>query len=126
MAAISESAPRRIGIDAIASPIHAPKANAIAERLIGTLRRECLDHIIVLNEQHLRSVRTEFVQYYNQGFASQQRCRAAFRPAPSLPGLGPLTAAAVVAPRPASASLNSPPWPVLRHAQRADPERCES
>jgi len=57
---------RRIGIDALATPIHAPKANAIAERVIGTLRRECLDHVIVLNEQHLRSVLTQFVQYYNQ------------------------------------------------------------
>jgi len=57
---------RRIGIDAISTPIHAPKANAIAERVIGTLRRECLDHLIVLDEQHLRTVLTEFVQYYNQ------------------------------------------------------------
>jgi transposase InsO family protein len=57
---------RRIGIDSIATPVHAPKANAIAERVIGTLRRECLDHIIVLNEQHLGSVLTEFVRYYNQ------------------------------------------------------------
>jgi transposase InsO family protein len=56
----------RIGIDAIATPIHAPEANAIAERVIGTLRRECLDHVIVLDEQHLRTVLTEFVQYYNQ------------------------------------------------------------
>src|SRR4051812_43361375 len=55
-----------IGIDAIATPIHAPKANAIAERVIGTLRRECLDHLIVLDEQHLRTVLTEFVHYYNQ------------------------------------------------------------
>ena len=57
---------QRIGIDAIATPIRAPKANAIAERLIGTLRRECHDHVIVFNEQDLRSVLTEFVQYYNQ------------------------------------------------------------
>ncbi len=57
---------RRIGIDAIATPIHAPKANAIVERVIGTLRRECLDHIIVLDEQHLMSVLGEFVAYYNQ------------------------------------------------------------
>jgi transposase InsO family protein len=57
---------RRIGIDTISSPIHSPKANAIAERAIGTLRRECLDHLIVLDEQHLRSVLAEFVRYYNQ------------------------------------------------------------
>jgi putative transposase len=56
---------RRIGIDAIASPIHAPKANAIVERVTGTLRRECLDQIIVLNEQHLMAVLREFVAYYN-------------------------------------------------------------
>ncbi len=40
-------------------------ANAVVERIIGTLRRECLDHQIILDEQHLRSVLTEFVQYYN-------------------------------------------------------------
>jgi transposase InsO family protein len=57
---------RRLGVDAIATPVHSPRANAVAERVIGTLRRECLDHLIVLNEQHLRSVLTEFVTYYNQ------------------------------------------------------------
>ena len=57
---------RRIGIDAIATPIHAPKANAIVERVIGTLRRECLDHVIVLDEQHLIAVLSEFVAYNNQ------------------------------------------------------------
>ena len=57
---------RRIGIDAIAAPVRSPRTNAIAERLIGTLRRECLDHIIVLNEQHLRSALAGFVRYYNQ------------------------------------------------------------
>ena len=56
---------RRIGIDAIAAPVRSPRANAVVERVIGTLRRECLDHLIVLNEQHLLSVLTEFVQYYN-------------------------------------------------------------
>ena len=57
---------RRIGIDAIASPIHAPKANSIVERVIGTLRRECLDHLVVLNEQHLMAIVHEIVGYYNQ------------------------------------------------------------
>jgi transposase InsO family protein len=55
----------RIGIDAVATPIRSPRANAIAERVIGTLRRECLDHLIVLDEQHLRSTLAEFVHYYN-------------------------------------------------------------
>jgi transposase InsO family protein len=53
-------------IDSIVTPIRAPKANAIVERVIGTLRRECLDHLIVLDEQHLRSVLVEYVAYYNR------------------------------------------------------------
>jgi transposase InsO family protein len=56
---------RRIGIDAIATPIASPRANAIVERFIGTLRRECLDQLIILDEQHLQSVLAEFVGYYN-------------------------------------------------------------
>ena len=57
---------QRIGIDSIATPIRSPRANAVAERVIGTLRQECLDHMIVLDEQHLRSVLAEFVRYYNE------------------------------------------------------------
>ena len=45
----------------------APKANAIAERLVGTLRRECLDHLIIINERHLRLVLKEYAAHYNQG-----------------------------------------------------------
>ena len=56
---------RRIGMDAIARPIRPPRATAIAEGVIGTLRRECIDHMIVLNEQHLASVLAGFVRYYN-------------------------------------------------------------
>ena len=55
----------RIGIEAIATPVASLRANAVVERLIRTLRRECLDQLIILDEQHLRSVLTEFVQYYN-------------------------------------------------------------
>ena len=53
---------RRIGLDAIATPIRSPRADAVIERVIGTLRRECLDHIIVLDERHLTSVLAEFVR----------------------------------------------------------------
>ena len=56
---------RRIGIETILTPVRAPNANAIAERVIGTLRRECLDHVIAVNERHLRRVLGEYVQHYN-------------------------------------------------------------
>ena len=54
-----------IGIATIVTPVHGPNANAVAERVIGTLRRECLDHVIVLNEQHLLRVLHEYVDHYN-------------------------------------------------------------
>ena len=54
-----------IGITTIRTPIRAPQANSIAERVIGTLRRECLDHVLVWNEHHVHRVLTEFVRYYN-------------------------------------------------------------
>ena len=43
----------------------ATRADAVVERVIRTPRRECLDHLIILDEQHLWSVLTEFVGYYN-------------------------------------------------------------
>jgi putative transposase len=56
----------KLGIETILTPVHAPKANAIAERVVGTLRRECLDHMIIVNEQHLRRVLAEYVRHYNR------------------------------------------------------------
>ena len=40
--------------------------NPYVERLIGSIRRECLDHVIVLNEQHLRRVLRSYFQYYHR------------------------------------------------------------
>jgi hypothetical protein len=47
------------------SPIASPKANSICERVIGTVRRECLDWMIPLSEAHLRTVLAEWVTHYN-------------------------------------------------------------
>jgi transposase InsO family protein len=46
-------------------PIRAPRANAIAERFIGTLRRECLDHLLITGPRHLDVVLREYVQHFN-------------------------------------------------------------
>ena len=53
------------GIRVLASPPQAPRANAICERMIGTLRREVLDRLLIVNEHHLRQVLTEYLQHYN-------------------------------------------------------------
>ena len=56
----------RLGIRTILTPVRAPNANAVAERVIGTIRRECLDHLIIFNERHLRRVLAEYVEHYNR------------------------------------------------------------
>jgi transposase InsO family protein len=56
---------KALGIETIRSPVRAPRANAVAERVIGTLRRECLDHVIPVDERHLRTILVEYVHYYN-------------------------------------------------------------
>jgi putative transposase len=53
------------GTRILASPPHAPRANAICERIIGTLRRELLDRLLIVNEQHLLRVLTEYLMHYN-------------------------------------------------------------
>jgi transposase InsO family protein len=52
-------------IRTIRTPVRAPRANAIAERWIGTLRRECLDHLLITGPRHLAQVLQEFVEHYN-------------------------------------------------------------
>jgi len=57
---------RACGTQPIQLPVRSPNLNAHAERWIRTVREECLDRIIVLNEPHLRWVLDQFVRYYNQ------------------------------------------------------------
>ena len=49
----------------IKTPVRSPRANSYAERFVGTLRRECLDHVLILGERHLRNVLAEYAQHYN-------------------------------------------------------------
>ena len=56
-----------LGISVLKSPPHSPKANAICERVIGTIRRECLDWLIPNSESHLRLILKEWVNHYNTG-----------------------------------------------------------
>ncbi len=53
-------------IEILKTPYRAPKANAICERFLGSVRRECLDHILVLGESHLYRVIKEYVEFFNQ------------------------------------------------------------
>jgi putative transposase len=53
------------GVRIIKTPIRSPRANSYAERYVGTLRRECLDHLLIHGERHLRTVLAEFENHYN-------------------------------------------------------------
>ncbi len=55
-----------LGLKSVRSPPRSPKANAICERVIGTIRRECLDCVIPVSEVHLRLILREWVTHYNR------------------------------------------------------------
>jgi putative transposase len=56
-----------LGLRVLKTPPRVPQANAICERLLGTLRRECLDFIIPLTAPHLRRLLQEWMAHYNSG-----------------------------------------------------------
>jgi hypothetical protein len=53
------------GVRILRAAVQAPRMNATCERLVGTLRRELLDRLLILGERHLRSVLTEYQAHYN-------------------------------------------------------------
>ena len=75
-----------LGLREVLTAARSPWQNPYAERLIGSIRRECLDHVIVLNEQHLRRVLRTYLGYYHR-----TRCHLALaRDAPLVaPSKGP-------------------------------------
>ena len=86
------------GIRILCTPVRAPRANAIAERWVGTARRELLDRILIVNRRHLEAVLTEYVAHFND-----------HRPHRALHQAAPLN------PRPPP---TSPPDPRLRRRDR--------
>ena len=54
------------GIKLLKTPVHAPRANAICERFLRSVRQECLDHLLILQERQLQRVLNEYVTYFNQ------------------------------------------------------------
>jgi putative transposase len=53
------------GLGTVHTLFQAPRANAFAERWVRSVRQECLDQTLILNENHLRRVLKEYVEYYN-------------------------------------------------------------
>ena len=56
---------QNIGVEAIRTPVRAPNANAYIERWVGTLRRECLDRLLIFNRRQLEHVLRVYVRHYN-------------------------------------------------------------
>jgi putative transposase len=57
---------RSEGMRVIHTPVRAPQANAVMERWFGTLRRECLDWLLILGHRHLERVLRIYVSHYNE------------------------------------------------------------
>src|SRR5690242_18061345 len=53
-------------IKIVKTPYHTPRANAICERFVGSVRRECLDHLLILQEKQLQRVLRAYVEYFNR------------------------------------------------------------
>jgi putative transposase len=56
-----------MGLVVLKTPVRAPQANAFCERVIGTIRRECLDFMMPVSERHVRAILREWVRHYNRG-----------------------------------------------------------
>ena len=84
------------GITIVRTPVRAPRANAIIERFQRSVRRECLDHLLLLGEGHLRRALGEYVAYFNRARPHQGRGQRV--PVPSgPPAAGPHDAGDVIA-----------------------------
>jgi putative transposase len=80
-----------MGIHEIRTAPRSPWQNAYAERLIGSIRRECLDHVIIVNETGLSRVLSRYLTYYHQSRTHLALAKDSPHPRPiALPALGPI------------------------------------
>jgi putative transposase len=86
----------------IRTPIRAPRANAVCERFFGSVRRECVDYLLILGERHLGRVLAEYLAHFNAG-----------RPHQGIDRRPPLSADAMAWPRRSRGSARVVAVPVL-------------
>ena len=78
---------RSEGVRVLQTPYRSPRANSFAERWVGTVRRECLDHLLIFGRRHLDQVLVEFVDHYHRGRPHQglEQCLLLLSPEPVAP-----------------------------------------
>ena len=79
------------GIKILKTPIAAPRANAVCERFLRSVRRECLDHLLIFGERHLGRVLKRYATYFNHHRPHQGLAQRIPQPSAFLPtGTGPI------------------------------------
>ncbi len=81
---------RALGIEEVITAPRSPRQNAYVERVIGSIRGECLDHVIVLDERHLKRILRDYFNYYH---ISRTHLSLDKNPPEPVPGELPLQAA---------------------------------
>jgi putative transposase len=90
-----------MGINEVVTAPRSPWQNAYVERIIGSIRRECLDHIVIFDERHLRHTLSSYVQYYHRARTQLSLDKDCPRTRP----ISPLTGGKIIA-RPEVAGLH--------------------
>ena len=81
-----------LGMEQLFTAPRRPWQNAYAERVIGSIRQECVDHVIVLSEVHLRRLLTSYLHYYHRWRTHLSLAMDCPEPRPVLPERGPVVA----------------------------------